>query len=124
DENAVLGWSPNSTWIAAGTARFVHVIDALTGLRFGTLWATNTQVNGVRFNRLGTQIATALGDGTIAGFTVNATNIQPYPPATRAFTAFTLTGGHSQAVLDVSWSADDSRTVSAGRRKNVVPWEV
>ncbi|TLZ58322.1 MAG: hypothetical protein E6K17_01180, partial [Methanobacteriota archaeon] len=124
DENAVLGWSANSTWIGAGTSRYVHVINALTGLRFGTLWATNSQVNGVRFNRLGTEIATALGDGTIAVFTVNATNIQPYPPATRAFTAFTLTGGHSQAVLDVSWSADDSRIVSGGRDNNVVLWDV
>src|SRR2546427_444669 len=39
DENAVLGWSPNSTWIAAGTARFVHVINALTGHAFRALWA-------------------------------------------------------------------------------------
>ncbi|HTD80774.1 MAG TPA: S8 family serine peptidase, partial [Thermoplasmata archaeon] len=124
DENAVLGWSPNSTWIGAGTSRYVHVINALTGVRFGTLWATNSQVNAVRFDRLGTRIATALGDGTVAAFLTNATNIQTYPPATRAFTDFTLTGGHSQAVLDISWSSDDSRIVSGGRDNNVVLWDV
>ena len=101
DENAILGWSPNSTWIGAGTSRYVHIINALTGARFGTLWATNSQVNAVRFDRLGTRIATALGDGTVAAFLTNATNIQTYPPVTRAFTNFSLTGGHTQAVLDV-----------------------
>src|SRR6267143_1101486 len=124
DENAVLGWSPNSTWIAAGTARYVHIVNALTGQRVGALWATNSQVNAVRFNRLGTQIATALGDGTVAVFNMNATNIQTYPPVTRAFTNFTLTGGHTQAVLDVAWSADDSRIISGGRDNNVVLWDV
>ncbi|TLZ70561.1 MAG: hypothetical protein E6K10_07530 [Methanobacteriota archaeon] len=124
DENAILGWSPNSTWIGAGTSRYVHIINALTGARFGTLWATNSQVNAVRFNRLGTQIATALGDNTIAAFTVNATNIQPYPPASRAVTAFSLSGGHSQAVLDLAWSSDDSRIVSGGKDNNVILWDV
>ncbi len=124
DENAVLGWSPNSTWVGAGTSRYVHVINALTGVRFGTLWATNSQVNAVRFNRIGTQIATALGDGTVAVFNVNVTNIQAYPPVTRAFPAFTLAGGHSQAVLDAAWSSDDSRIVSGGRDNLVVLWDV
>ncbi len=127
DENAVLAWAPNSTWVAAGTARYVHIINAQTGQRFGTLWASNVQpVNAVRFNRLGTQIAAGLGDGTgtIAVFDVNATNIRPYPPSTRAFSSFVLSGVHTNAVLDIAWSSDDTQMISGGKDNRVVLWNV
>ena len=124
DDNAVLGWSPNSAWIAAGTNRYVHIIDATTGLRYGTLWATTGAVNAVRFNRFGNTIATGLSDGSIVTFDVNATNVQAYPPATRAFANFTLSGVHTNAVLDLAWNSDDTRIVSGGRDNRVVLWNV
>ncbi|HLE45492.1 MAG TPA: S8 family serine peptidase [Thermoplasmata archaeon] len=124
DENAVLGWSPNSTWIAAGTNRHVHIINANTGARVGTIWASIGAVNAARFNRFGNTIATGLSDGSIVTFDMNATNIQTYPPATRAVANFTLSGVHTNAVLDLTWNSDDTRMVSGGRDNRVVLWNV
>ncbi|HKZ48398.1 MAG TPA: S8 family serine peptidase [Thermoplasmata archaeon] len=116
-ENAVLDFSPNGTWVAASTYQFVHFFNVASGTKFGTLWAGSGNVNSVRFSPAGTEIAVALQNSTVTVFSVNATNIKPATPtqpATPLYALMASGGGHTQPVLDATWSSDGSRIASAG----------
>ena len=119
-ENGILAFSANGTWLAAATFKYVHVFNVATGAKFGSIWPANTDVNGLTFSPAGDQLAVALGDNSIRVYSMVPATFSTAVPATPLFTL----AGHTQPVLEVSWSPDGTKIVSGGRDDTARLWDV
>jgi WD40 repeat protein len=123
-ESGILAFSPNGTWVAAATFKYVHLFDVATGAKFGTLWAENTEVNAIAFRPgFPDQIAVGLGTNSAVVYVLNATNVKPFTPVTRAVANYTL-ASHLQPVLEVSFSPLGDRLVTGSRDNTAKLWDV
>ncbi|QBD81663.1 WD40 repeat domain-containing protein [Ktedonosporobacter rubrisoli] len=107
-----VGWSPNSSVLAAGAYKIVQLWDSQTGKNLATLQGHTEQVYATKWSPDGNLLATASEDQSVLIWDIKAQKVRT-----------TIQEGNYPFFISLAWSPDGTRLVTGNSSGNIQLWD-